>query len=175
MARATKTKGFILKKKSLLNKDSIFTVFSQELGKISAIAKGIRSITSKRAPHIQTGNLVEIELSHRGDIFYLQNSKLISAFSQIRDSDVKTNYLYLFLFILDKILPENQQETTMYQVTQSTLFDMARNTDFSKENFTNHLNDLLSAAGYIQGYKSLSELIRTVEETINEKVPEILS
>ncbi len=170
MMKVTKTKGFILKKKSLLNKDVLFTVFSEELGKITAIAKGIKKITSRRAPHIQTGNLVEVDFTSHGDTLYLQNSSLISAFSQIRTSEQKTTFLFLFFFILDRILPERQQETMMYQITQSFLFDMARNVDFSKENLTEHLNNLLSQAGYIHGYKSLSELIRTVEEVIHEKV-----
>lgn len=173
MVNATKTKGFILRKQSLLNKDILFTIFSEETGKISAIAKGIKKITSRRAPHIQTGNLVEIEINHRGTVSYLQNSRLISAFSQIRDSEQKTNYLYLFFFILDRILPEHQQEITMYQATQVFMFDMARNPDFSKDAFTKHLNNLLSHAGYVQGYKKLPELIRVVEEVINEKVPSL--
>lgn len=171
MMKSARSKGFILKKRGLLNKDIIFTIFSEELGKISAIAKGIKKITSRRAPHIQTGNLVELELSSRGDIFYLSSSKLISAFSQIRDSEQKTQYLFLYFFILDRILPEHQQETLMYQNTQSFMFDMARNTDFDTENFTEHLNNLLSNAGYIHGYKKLPELIRAVEEVINEKIP----
>jgi DNA repair protein RecO len=171
MTKATNSKGFILKKKGLLNKDILFTIFTEEIGKVSAIAKGIKKITSRRAPHIQPGNLVEIELSHRGDTMYLQSSRLISAFSQIRESAEKTQFLFTYLFILDRILPEHQQEFPMYQNTQSFLFDMARNTDFSKENFTEHLNNLLSTAGYSHGYKTLSELIRIVEEVINEKVP----
>jgi DNA repair protein RecO len=175
MPRTTKTRGFILKKRNLLNKDIVFTIFSVETGKMSVFAKGIRSITSRRAPHIQTGNLVELELNHRGDTSYLQNSKLVSAFSQIRETEKMTNFLYLFLFILDKILPENQQEPKMYQVTQGFLFDMARNPAFSTQQFTVHLNSLLSVAGYVQGQKSLSELVRTVEETINEKVPVLVS
>ncbi len=172
MPKTTKTKGFVLKKHNLLNKDIIFTIFSEEVGKVTAIAKGIRKITSRRAAHIQTGNLVEVNFYGRGEMMYLQNSKLISAFSQIRDSEQKTSYLYLYFFILDRILPERQQENNMYQVTQSFLFDMARNFDFTQENLVQHLNNFLSFAGYIHGYKTLPELIRIVEEVINEKVPE---
>ncbi|MEO6509337.1 MAG: DNA repair protein RecO [Patescibacteria group bacterium] len=171
MGKGTKLKGFIIKKKSLLNKDILFTIFSEELGKVSVIAKGIKKITSRRAPHIQTGNLVNVELSSRGDILYLQDSFLISGFSQIRDSEQKTNFLFLYFFVLDRILPEHQQELKMYTSTQQFLFEMARKTEFTKQSFTEHLNKLLSIAGYVQGEKTLPELIRTVEEVINEKVP----
>lgn len=171
MGSVTKTKGFILKKKDLLNKDLLFTIFTEEVGKVSSIAKGIKKITSRRAPHIQTGNLVEVEFSHRGDILYLQTSTLISGFSQIRDSESKTSFLYTYFFILDRILPENQKEHNMYKVTQAFLFDMARNTEFNTIGFTEHLNKLLSYAGYVHEAKSLSELVRIVEEVINEKVP----
>jgi DNA repair protein RecO len=168
------TKGFVLKTRSLLNKDILFTVFSEDQGKVSAIAKGIKKITSRRAPHIQTGSLVEVEFSSRGDILYLQNSSLISGFSAIREDPKKVNFLYTFFFILDRILPEHQQEMQQYQITQGFVFDLARNTDFTVENFTQHLNDLMNAAGYSHGYKNLPELIRIVEENINEKIPHLI-
>lgn len=173
MSRSRTVRGFVLKKKSLLNKDISFSIFTEEEGKLTGIAKGIRKITSRRAPHIQTGNLVEIELSGRGETVYLQNSTLISAFSQIRDDEKKTQFLYTFFFILDRLLPEHQQEHPMYQATQSFIFEMAKSSNYSTADFSLHLSKFLMQAGYVNEPKPLSELIRTVEEVINEKVPMI--
>ncbi|PIP63744.1 hypothetical protein COW97_01050, partial [Candidatus Roizmanbacteria bacterium CG22_combo_CG10-13_8_21_14_all_34_12] len=57
-SRSLKTEAVVLKKKDLLNKDVLISVFSQDLGRLTLFAKGIKKITSRRSPHLQTGNLV---------------------------------------------------------------------------------------------------------------------
>jgi DNA repair protein RecO (recombination protein O) len=171
MMRSVKTQGLVLKKTSLLNKDIVFTIFTELEGKVRIIAKGVKKITSRRAPHIQTGNLIEIEVMQKGEVLYLQGTFLISAFSEIKSHQLKTQFLYTYFFILDRALPEHQQEPELFYLSKSFLVAMAQPKEFSLKEFTHHLNLLVSKAGYSQGEKSLSELVRTVEEVINEKVP----
>jgi DNA repair protein RecO len=169
--KSIQTKGFILKKTPLLNKDILFTIFTDTDGKISSIAKGIKKITSRRAPHIQTGNLVEVELQSRGDILYLQNSKLISAFSQIRENSKKTSFLYVYFFVLDRMLPEHQSEPEIFHAAYTFVVSMAKDENFAGKEFTQHFNKLMSAAGYTKEEKPLLELMKIAEEVINEKLP----
>ena len=84
MRQSLKTRGFVLKKKPLLNRDIILSLFSEAFGKINVFAHGARTITSRRLSHIDTGNFITAEIDKREGRYYLKETKLISGFSQIK-------------------------------------------------------------------------------------------
>lgn len=172
MRQTIKTEALVLRKKSLLEKDIIYTFFSKDLGKIRVIAKGIKKITSRRSAHTQTGNLTAIELYAKGDIYYLQNTAIISAFSQIKSDVSKVNMLYRFLFILDRILPDSQPEPEVYQVMLKFLIWLAKAENISDIELSQYLSRILGYLGYGSEQKNISDMVRKIEEIIHEKVPE---
>ncbi len=171
MSQVHKAEGFVLKKKSLLEKDLVVTLFTAEMGKITAMAKGARSITSRRAAHLQTGNLIKAQLSDFHDISYIQSSELISGFMQVR-TDKKLNALYLFLYILDKLLPEKLEERNIYRITKKFFISLSKEELPVQEILRNALQKTLLELGYIEGVLTLPELLQTVENNIEEKLPQ---
>jgi DNA repair protein RecO (recombination protein O) len=124
MAQIHKAEAIVLKKRQLLQQDFVITLFTKELGKIKVIAKGIKKLTSRRAPHLETGNLINVVLSQKSEPHYLQQTELTSAFSAIKDDTDKMNYAYVFFFILDRILPEGQAEESLFNMTKKFLIDL---------------------------------------------------
>jgi len=61
MKRAT-TIAIVLGSKNFMESDKIVHLYSEDLGKIRAIAKGARRITSKFVGHLETLNLVTASL-----------------------------------------------------------------------------------------------------------------
>lgn len=171
MSRLTKTEAIVFKKKSLLGKDTSLTFFTKQEGKVSVIAKGIKKITSRRASHAQTGNLIEVSLYEKNDRLYLQESKLISAFSDIKAKPEKIKFQYLLFFILDRILPEKQREDNVYILTKNFLVDLAKSEVFSREEMTGYLQKLLLILGYHKSNKPYKDLLRYIEEIMHEKIP----
>jgi len=51
--KSYKTEGIIIKRKNFGEADRILTIFTKNKGKISIVAKGVRKINSRRAPHIE--------------------------------------------------------------------------------------------------------------------------
>ena len=172
MKRLIKTDALVLRKRSLMSTDIMLTFFTKDFGKITAVAKGIKKITSRRSAHTQTGNLVTIELYTKSDRYYLQNTNIISAFSQIKNSQEKVNYLYQFLFIIDRLLPEQQPEPEIYKIVVKFLIYASKSAVISPEEFASYLHDLIRLLGYGTRDTSLADIIRSVEEIINEKIPE---
>lgn len=169
--KTLKTEAVVLKKKSLLNKDYLVTLFSQEEGKIKAFAKGAKKITSRRLSHLQTGNLVEIIIHKKEDRSYLQETKLISGFSKIKDSQVKSKYLYCFIFILERLLAENQRDFSVYNLLKKFLIGLSEDSNFEKVKLYRYINKLIRDLGYSKEDKSSHELRIFIEELINEKLP----
>lgn len=169
--RNSKTEAFVLKKKRLLNKDLLLTLFTSDFGKISIIAKGARKITSRRLPHIQTGNLLNIVLNKKMGKNYLQETSLISAFSKIKGNSAKLNYQYFLFFILDRLLPESEQELEIYNLVKKFLVELSNSRQFSENDMTDYLNLIMKKLGYTKEKQSLSKLLLLIEDLINEKTP----
>lgn len=171
--RLIKTPALVLKKKYLPEKNFILTLFSQKLGKINIFGFGIKKITSRRLPALQTGNLIQALIEKRGGNFSLKEVKLISAFSGIKKDFEKTKYLYLILFILDRLLPENQNEEKIYQLTVIFLTRIAKKKPANND-LINFINTILKQLGYINLSLPKIQLFHFVEELIKEKIPSFI-
>ncbi len=133
MTRYLRTEAIVLKKKHLLNKDKFVTLFSEKFGKLFLIAKGVKKITSRRLPHLETGNLIKVNIYKRKDYLYLNNTSLISGFYQIKRNQKKYQFIYKGLNIIDKLLPENQPENKVYKLTIKFLVNLSKDKICSKD------------------------------------------
>lgn len=165
-----KTEAVVLRKRSLPNEDFILSFFTMELGKVTIFAKGIKKITSRRLPHLQTGNLVNTVLHQSKDHWYLQETTLISAFSKIKESSEKLNWNYALLFLVDRLLPEQQKEEVLYATLKKFLVTLSSTTD-SASTFGLFANKMLRELGYTKEEKTLSEIKELVGELTGEKIP----
>jgi len=170
MRKTIKTEAIVLMKRSLLGKDLIVTLFTKELGKARVLAKGVKKITSRRLPHIQTGNLIKAVINKRGEYLYLQQTDLISAFSNIKKDEKKIGFLYSLFFILDRVLPEEQKEVIAYNLTKKILIDISKN-NITQVNMTAYINQLISIFGYSKKNMVFDEQKLFLEELIHEKLP----
>ena len=171
MSQTFKTEAIVLKKKNLLGKDTLITLLSEAEGKIVLIAKGIKKITSRRAPHVQTGNLINAVIYSKNDRYYFQESKLISAFGGIKSETAKIDIVYLIFFVLDRLLPELQKEQMVYRLVKKFLVELAKVNKLPKERVSYYLHQILMLLGYHKGAKTWVELIRYIEEIMHEKLP----
>lgn len=170
MPHTLKTYAFVLRKKNLPNQDVFVSLFTEESGKLSLIAKGVKKITSKRLPHIQTGNLIEAIAQRRTDRYYLQDTKLISAFQKIKADPAKMKHLYIAFFVIDRLAPENQQDLQLYQNLQEFLIALSEQETDRSRLFT-FLNGLMIHLGYQEHSAEPDKLKSTIEQLIHEKIP----
>ena len=173
MNRTVKTEAVVLKKRVLPNQDNIITLFTKELGKVSVFAKGIKKITSRRLPHVQTANLINCVLYKKDERIFLQETSLISGFSQIKKDQTKLQYLYQFFFVIERLLPDNQLESHIYNLLMKFLVDLSNSKIENDEMLLNYLNKTVYVLGYTKEDKNYEELKRVIEEIIHEKMPEL--
>ncbi len=169
MPTLKKLEGFILKRKILLDKDLFITIFTKEEGKLALVAKGARTFTSRRAAHLQSGNLISAQISVSNNRMYLQSTDLISGFLQLR-TEAYIDYIYMFLAVIDALLPEGEQEMKIYTILKRFFVKLSKGynpQDVLHESF----QEMLTILGYVHEKLSLSELISIAEETIGYKLP----
>jgi DNA repair protein RecO (recombination protein O) len=170
--RSLKTEAVVLKKKSLLNRDVLISLFTHDLGRLTVFAKGVKKITSRRSPHLQTGNLINVLLSSRNDQYYLQETQLISGFSELKEDENKVKQLYSFLFVLERLLPEQQKEAKIYNLTKNFFIDLSKS-EGKGTVILKYLTQVMKSLGYLDKDVSQAELISLIEEIINEKIPSL--
>lgn len=171
MMKSFKTEGLVLRKRSLPNQDLILDLFSKEKGKLIVFAKGIKKITSRRLPHTQTGNLINTVIYNKDDRFYLQETVLVSGFSEIKKNQQKMDDLYFILFVVDRLAPENQKEPLLYNVLKKFLIDLSLTAVTDRSIVTKYTNKILTLLGYLHKEKPLDELRAFIENIIEEKLP----
>src|SRR3989344_4702445 len=84
-----KTDGIIIRRTNIGEADRMLTLLTNTHGKIRVIAKGVRKITSRRAPTLEVFNNASF-LIHRSRINYemVVETQLLHAFETLR-SDLK--------------------------------------------------------------------------------------
>lgn len=165
-----KTKGIVLSSKILPSDDVIYIILTEEKGKMRVYGKGVKKTSSKRRPHLQTGNMISVVLRKSHDTYYLQETTLVSAFSQIKQSSTKLNWLYALLFMVDRLVPEMEQDQNIYNTLQKFMINLSKQ-DNELEVFTQSANQLLSALGYTSEAISLSDIKEMFAELTNQKLP----
>ncbi|KKQ02182.1 MAG: repair protein RecO protein [Candidatus Roizmanbacteria bacterium GW2011_GWA2_36_23] len=168
-----KSEAIVLRKRNLPNQDLIINLFTKDKGRLTVFAKGIKKITSRRLSHSQTGNLVNAVIYKRNDYSYLQETNLVSAFSQIKTNKQKTNCLYFMLFVLDRLLPENEKEEQIYDIVKRFLIELSNSKENNRQFINRYLNKIMMVLGYLHEIKPLEQLTYLIEGIINEKLPEI--
>lgn len=169
MPTLKKLEGFILKRKILLDRDLFVTIFTKEEGKLAILAKGARSFTSRRAAHLQSGNLITAQASVSHERVYLQSTDLISGFLQLR-TEKYIDYIYIFLAVIDALLPEGEQELKVYTILKRFFIRLSKGQD-PQHVLQSSLQETLGILGYVNDDLTLAELISLVEETIGYKLP----
>lgn len=153
-----------------MNRDVLVTLFTKELGKMATMAKGVKKITSRRLPHIQTGNFITALISISNDRYYLQSSELKSSFSAIKSDPAKIEKMYAFFFVLERLLPEHQVETRTYQLLLSFLVNLSKES-FEERELMLFFNRLMKILGYTDQNLTLPEIRLKVEELIHDNLP----
>ncbi|MCL4397609.1 DNA repair protein RecO [Patescibacteria group bacterium] len=118
--KTSKITGIVLKRINFGESDKVITLFTKERGKLSVVAKGIRRIKSRRAPHLEPLNEVALML-HRGKNFeIITEAKTVTPF--VMQNNFKSlGFAFYAAEVIDKLLPENEPHEQVYWLLEELL------------------------------------------------------
>ncbi|MFA6981947.1 MAG: DNA repair protein RecO [Patescibacteria group bacterium] len=113
---------FVLRSVNYRDSDKIYTLYSKEVGKLSAMAKGVRKITSRRAGSLDTLNHVTIGVHEsQSDFRFITETRLDESFENIK-KDLKTSaYGYYISELIFKNVDENEKTEEHFNFILKTL------------------------------------------------------
>lgn len=163
--------GIVIKRINLGEADRLLTLFSKKQGKIKVLAKGIRKVASRRAPHLEIFSQVNVSL-HQGKFPFVNEAQLIYGFPQVRKNLRKIMIAYHLCEIIDKLLPEKEQNEELYRLFIDALLFIEKEKSSTKLRQTVRffVNNLLTKLGYTTYKKesTYSQLINEIENIIEK-------
>ena len=121
MAIHYRTLGFIVKKDDFREADQLFTVYTQNAGKIKILGRAIRKIDAKLKGNFQLFNLVELEFIQGKNHKTLINALVISEFKQIKKDLKKMKAAYQIAEVLDGLVKGEEFEKKIWELLRETL------------------------------------------------------
>ena len=152
-------KCVILGHKNLGESDKFVFLYNEEFGKIKAVAKGSRKITSKFMGHLETLNICDVSLYYGPRNIIITEISTIDAHKRLHRNLEKLSGALQIAEITDQVLYENQTLEDLFRLIEKTL---------------THLNDskkpLLIAMSYIIKLLDKVGIIPEFKESL--RVPE---
>lgn len=105
-----KTRGVILKSMEYKEKDSMLQIFTGDLGKITVIAKGVRSARGRYQEAVQPMTLCDLVLFPGKNIHILNEASVVHTFSGIKGDYEKITYGSYFLELTDIAMADREPQ-----------------------------------------------------------------
>ncbi|MBD3366190.1 DNA repair protein RecO [candidate division WWE3 bacterium] len=112
---------FVLKSVNYKDADKIFTLYSDKDGRISASARGVRKISSKRAGSLDRLNLVKLSY-YQGASGYKTITEVTGVFSfrHLKSNPDKVKISYQIIEVLLKTLEEDAPDRRLFNLLERT-------------------------------------------------------
>ena len=107
------TPSLVLNRVPRNSQDLSMVLYTKELGKISAIAKSIRKVTSKLSGHLTVGSLANVRVIDKGA------HQLIDALSYSKSQPDEE--LFRFITFIDDVVPYNQPELKLWYTVEEVI------------------------------------------------------
>ena len=114
MQRAYTLEAVVLKRKNLAEADKLLTIFSEYKGKLIVIAKGIRKIHSRKAPHLELFNHVKVLISSGRTWDYLVEAETIENFTFLRSQIERISQAFQLIEEIDRLCGERQVHKNIF-------------------------------------------------------------
>jgi DNA repair protein RecO (recombination protein O) len=88
--------------------DRLLTLFTREQGKVRAIARGVRKVTSRKAGHIEPFTYVTLQLARGRGLLIVTQAETVNSFPGLREDLVKTSYAAYIIELLDRFTYEEE-------------------------------------------------------------------
>ena len=145
--RTYKTAGIVLKRRNFGEADRIITLFSQHHGKIIALAKGVRRITSRRAAALEPATQSVFFFTRAKTWDILTQAQLINSFTRARRNLARVTQTYQVLEIIDLLTRENQSHPEIYDLLVDTL-DSLNQSGNKRHLLVNNIRHLVNLLGF---------------------------
>jgi DNA repair protein RecO (recombination protein O) len=146
-SRTYAAEGIVLKRSNLGEADRLVTLFSENRGKIVAIAKGARRLNSNRAAALEPATQAQFFFAVGKSLDILTQAQIINSFPHARENLTRMTQTYQILEVVDLLTVENQEHPDIYALLLSTLQTLETDGPV-KEILVENIRQILKVLGF---------------------------
>ena len=122
--RTFKTEGIVIKRRNNGEADKFLTIFTKDFGKMQLKATGVRRIASRRSPHVELLNLVEISFYKGKGMPVLIEAQARKTYEHLKSELTTIGLAYHLCELIDGLCPEDEIHQDIYHLLEQTLEDL---------------------------------------------------
>jgi DNA repair protein RecO (recombination protein O) len=165
--RLYRTPAVILKRMDLGEADRIVTLFSRDVGKVRAVARGVRRTTSRSAGHLEPFTLSDVLFAVGRELDVISQADTVESFRGIREDLVLTTHAYYLAEVVDLLTEDHMENRGVFDALVDGLRDLGDQPDARLVLVTFHLR-LLEALGYRPELRECVVCRATIEPARNQ-------
>jgi len=119
--REVKTPAVVIRRARLKEADRVIIFFTRDLGKVAAVAKGVRKAKSKLAGHLETLTYTDLTLARGKNLDVIIGSQAINPQLSIRESLERTAHAMYFAELVYQFAPEGQANPGLFDLLVGSL------------------------------------------------------
>ncbi len=119
--RLYRTQAIVLRRSDFGEADRLLTLYTPELGKFKAIAKGVRKPTSRKAGHNELFTHSQLLIAKGRTLDIVTQAETIEAFPSLREDLWRTTHAYYAAELLDRFTEEGIENRPLFDLLLATL------------------------------------------------------
>jgi DNA repair protein RecO (recombination protein O) len=119
--RSFRVEAVVLRHTDWGEADRLLTLFTLEMGKVRAIAKGVRKLRSRKAGHLEPFTHASLLLARGRDILIITQADTLDPYTPLRDDLLLSTYAYYVVELLDRFTYEEGENRSLYRLLVNTL------------------------------------------------------
>jgi DNA repair protein RecO (recombination protein O) len=124
--RSFRAEAVVLRHNDWGEADRLLVLFTLELGKVRAIAKGARKMRSRKAGHLEPFTWVNLLLARGRDLLIVTQAETIDPFTALREDLLLATHASYVVELLDKFTYEEGENPALYRLLVDTLARLSR-------------------------------------------------
>jgi DNA repair protein RecO (recombination protein O) len=123
--RVYKTEAIVLKRTNLGEADKILTIYTPNMGKIRAVAKGVRRPKSKLGGHVETLTRSSMMLASGRNLDIITQSQTLDSYLPLRNDLLRTSCALYAAELVDRFTEEHVGNYPIYRLLLNTIEQIA--------------------------------------------------
>jgi DNA repair protein RecO (recombination protein O) len=168
--RDYKTEAIIIKKTRLGEADRILTMYTPHLGKIQAVAKGVRQPKSKMSGHLELLTYSMVSLARGRNLATVTGSQTINGFLDIKSDLELTSYALYIIELVNQFTEDGIEDYPLFKMLVDALEKLS--TEKNRELVLRYFEvQLLDNLGYRPQLKQCVSCRTQLKPQINQFCP----
>lgn len=143
-----KIKAVVFKKVATHEHDQLVTCYTQELGKLTAIAKSILKKSSIQAMHLDLFNLVEFELMNGNGFPIITGAQVENTYLRLKTAVKNISAAFVIADYIDKVVFDYFKDDELWQLLLNILGDLDSDMANSEKILKDGQEKFLKILGY---------------------------